>query len=418
MARFRRYLMACAILSSGFVGSALAQERPQPANPREAIRAVEPIADEATHETVKEIKLQSKDGSLRLQTITVAADGRLFGLVAPPKTFNAPTKDVVSEIHVLNAEGEEQAVWTVPFHATSINVGPDGTTFVGGAGRVARFDKKGEPIGEPVELPMIKEALKDTGELKAAAEAQVKRQRDAFANSQKQILEQIKKLESKDEDELTRTEEAQLATFRRVIESQAASKQYYDNLSADTILKTMLGRLQIINGVCSNGKDVFVACGETEGYGYAIWRLDADLKNPKKVLTNVGGCCGQLDIQVHDDGIVVAENTKHRFAKYTRDGEEIFNAGVRGPGIAPGSFGGCCNPMNVRACAGDILTAESEGKVQKFSSSGEFLHVVGNVKITGGCKNVAIGASPDGKTVYFCDQPGSQIFVLKEKASQ
>jgi hypothetical protein len=38
------------------------------------------------------------------------------------------------------------------------------------------------------------------------------------------------------------------------------------------------------------------------------------------------------------------------------------------------------------------------------------------VKISGGCKNVAIGVSKDGNTVFFCDQPGSKIHLLTRKA--
>lgn len=34
------------------------------------------------------------------------------------------------------------------------------------------------------------------------------------------------------------------------------------------------------------------------------------------------------------------------------------------------------------------------------------------MKLTGGCKNVAVAASPEGDQVYFCDLPGSRIIVL------
>ncbi len=61
---------------------------------------------------------------------------------------------------------------------------------------------------------------------------------------------------------------------------------------------------------------------------------------------------------------------------------------------------------------GDILTAESEGFVKKFSSRGKFLGLVGEAKLTGGCKNVAVAISPDNERVYFCDQPGSRVIIL------
>jgi hypothetical protein len=64
---------------------------------------------------------------------------------------------------------------------------------------------------------------------------------------------------------------------------------------------------------------------------------------------------------------------------------------------------------------GDIFTAESEGIIKRFSAKGDFLGQVGHVILTGGCKNVGVGASPDGDRVYFCDQPGSRIIVMSKK---
>ena len=49
------------------------------------------------------------------------------------------------------------------------------------------------------------------------------------------------------------------------------------------------GRLRIINGITISEKDIFIACGETKGYGYAIWRMDHDFKNAKQVLASIGG---------------------------------------------------------------------------------------------------------------------------------
>jgi hypothetical protein len=74
--------------------------------------------------------------------------------------------------------------------------------------------------------------------------------------------------------------------------------------------------------------------------------------------------------------------------------------------------------MNCRITAsGDVYTAESEGVIKKFNSKGEFVALIGTAKLTGGCKNVAVAASPDGDTVYFCDLPGSQIIILKKSTA-
>jgi hypothetical protein len=120
-------------------------------------------------------------------------------------------------------------------------------------------------------------------------------------------------------------------------------------------------------------------------------------------------------VQCCSNDIIVAENTRHRFAKYDRDGKELVTGGKRGKETEPGCFGGCCNPMNVRSCGGDVLTAESEGIIKKFSSTGEFMTIVGTVNISGGCKNVAIAATKDESRIYFCDQPGGKVIILKKK---
>ena len=72
--------------------------------------------------------------------------------------------------------------------------------------------------------------------------------------------------------------------------------------------------------------------------------------------------------------------------------------------------------MNLRAATnGDIFTAESEGIIKRFNEKGDFLAVVGQVRLAGGCKNVAVAANGTGDRVYFCDQPGSRIIILAKK---
>ena len=50
--------------------------------------------------------------------------------------------------------------------------------------------------------------------------------------------------------------------------------------------------------------------------------------------------------------------------------------------------------MNVRVGTnGDIFTAESEGLIKRYSAKGEFLGLVANAPLTGGCKNVAVAVT-------------------------
>lgn len=374
----------------------------------------------ATHKLTQEVKLSGKNGN-SLQTIGVDADGRVLALVAPPRGFSSGQKNVTSTVHILDADGKETGTFTVDFHATAVNAGPDGTIFVAGDGKVAKFDKAGKAVGTPVELPFIADMLKNKDAMKAKAEKQVKDQKDSFTKMVQQYKDRLAKLEEKEKaakekgEEMSKSDATQLKSNRQVIESLKETEKYYDTITVQSVLDGMLGRVKIVNSVSANDKELFLVCGETEGYGYGLWRMDHDLTNSKKIMAGMSGCCGQMDVQCCGGDIVVAENTKHRFARYDRDGKELSTGGKRGKETEPGCFGGCCNPMNVKACGEDVLTAESEGLIKRFGPTGEFKGIVGSVSISGGCKNVAVGSNADASRVYFCDQPGSRVLILAKK---
>ena len=374
----------------------------------------------ASHKLLKEVKLTGKNGN-GLQTLAVDADGRVLALVAPPRGFSGNQKNVTSAVHILDGEGKEVSVLTVDFHASAVNAGPDGTVYLAGDGKLAKFDKKGKAIGEVVELPFIADMLKDKEKMKAKAEKQVKDQKDSFVKMVQQYKDRTAKLEEKEKaakekgEELSKTDVAQLKQNKQILDSFKETEKYYDSMTVESVLEGILGRVKVVNSISANAKDVFLVCGESEGYGFALWRMGVDLKDPKKIMSGMTGCCGQMDVQCCGGDIVVAENTKHRFARYDRDGKELAAGGKRGKETDPGCFGGCCNPMNVKGCGEDVLTAESEGLIKRFGPTGEFKGVVGSVAISGGCKNVAVGANADATRVYFCDQPGSRVLILAQK---
>jgi hypothetical protein len=378
----------------------------------------------ASHSLVKEVKLTGTAGA-NLQTLAVDPEGRVLALVAQPRGFSAAKQGVSSTVFILDRDGKETDKLTVDFHASAVNAAPDGTIYVAGSGKVARFDKKGKSLGDVVELPFIAENLKNPEKMKESAEKQVKSQKESFEKMVKQYKDRLAKLEESEKkakekgEELSKSETTQLKQAKQIMESFKQSEKYYESISVDSILQSMIGRLKIVNSISANDKELYVVCGEMQGYGYSLWRMDLDLKNPKKVMSNLSGCCGQMDVQCCDKDIVIAENTKHRFARYDREGKELAAGGKRGQDSDPSGFGGCCNPMNVKECGGgDILTAESEGIIKRFGPTGEFKGVVGAVPISGGCKNVAIGANADVSRVYFCDQPGSRVLILAKKEAK
>jgi hypothetical protein len=238
--------------------------------------------------------------------------------------------------------------------------------------------------------------------------------------AREQFESTIKKIEGIKEEDRTKSQTRQLQQAKEILKAYEQMEKQEGTRTVDDVLASMTGRVKVINAIAVSENDVFVACGESVGWGYAVWRFDRDLTNPKQIIKGLGGCCGQMDVQVSGGDLIVAENTKHQFHRYDRDGKKSGSFGKRGNDADPECFGSCCNPMNTRCASGsgDIYTAESEGVVKRFSAAGSFIGVAGTVKISGGCKNVAIGVSPDGEHIVFCDQPGSKFYVLKKKADK
>jgi len=386
-------------------------------------KSTSPTTDAAkaipSHEKLADISLKGKDGTT-LQTLCSDTQGRIVALVGQSRQFNSAAKNVVSEIHILSPEGKAVQKWEVNFHAHSINVGPDGTLFVAGDGKVARFDKNGKELGQ-IELPHIAELIKNKEQMKKDAEIQIAQQREQFDKTLKSFTDQKEKLEKKKLEDLTKQEKSQLAQYKQILKSYEQTADYYKKMTVEDVVAQTLSRLKVINGIAVSSKEIFLVCGESKGYGYAIWRMSHEFKEPKQVKTGVRGCCGQMDVQVADSDFLLAENCDYKFGRYDRDGKSIGAWGkgmmaASGKESAPDCFGGCCNPMNLRIDkAGDVYTAESEGIIKRFSAKGDFLGTVAKVSLTGGCKNVALAVSGDGEKVFFCDQPGSKVIILARK---
>jgi hypothetical protein len=173
-------------------------------------------------------------------------------------------------------------------------------------------------------------------------------------------------------------------------------------------------RIGAIPAIATTDKDVFVVA--SVGFSFSVFRLGHDLGSPQEIVRRLRGCCGQMSIAAKDGVLYAAENARHRIVRFNRDGKEL-GAWGRADRVAIEAFGGCCNPMNI--CLGrdgNMYTSESSlGRVKRYTPEGKFLDLVGLTAAGGGCLNVAVAASADGRRVFVLDSETNRICVLVKK---
>lgn len=276
---------------------------------------------------------------------------------------SAAAKDPAACIRVLSPEGKLVATWPAPSTPEAICVAPDGTVYVGGGGQVHKLDAQGKLLAS-VETPVASQAV-------------------ALSK-----------------------EALQKALGRNFSEADAARQREY-----------VARRKRAVTGIAVSGSDLFVACPSVSDFGYAVWRMDRDLKNPVQLVKGLSGCCGQMDIQAKDGKLWVAHNAKHRVECYDREGKLVRSFGRFDRKAADG-FGGCCEPKNLRlASDGNVYAAESGPPVtlKRFSPQGKFGGVVALPEFSSGCVRVTIEVSADCQRFYILE-PGAnaiQVFAAK-----
>src|SRR5207253_6708539 len=143
----------------------------------------------------------------------------------------------------------------------------------------------------------------------------------SMKESKKTIEAMVKKLEDTKPEKLTVLQKSQLEAYREYLKTFDEQVEAIANQKIEDVIASLTTRMRIINAIAPTKGDVFIACGELRGYGYAVWRMDSEFANPEKIITGLSGCCGQMDIQAGTDGVYVAENSKKQVALYSRDGK-------------------------------------------------------------------------------------------------
>lgn len=174
-----------------------------------------------------------------------------------------------------------------------------------------------------------------------------------------------------------------------------------------------------VSGIAVSSQDLFVVLQSPEDFGFSVFRFDRNLRNPKKVLSGLSGCCGQLDIQSYRGELWVAHNGRHKVERYNRDGKMLSSFGKNDRKAADG-FGGCCEPKNIRfASDGTILAAESGPPtvVKRFDLSGKFLGVIATPNIQTGCVRVTVESSKGGGKYFVINSDDGTMHVIAKGAN-
>ena len=384
---------------------------------------VENIDERATHQQETLIQVNGK-GRKDLQVNAFC--------LSPKGNILAACGDGPGEIRVLSADGDFIRSWEVDIKPEAINTAGD-TVLVGGSGKLFRYTLKGRELqsAESPHAAAIKENAKTFRE-QAIANLErmqgygrgIKSQIPVYENFIKQL--EGKKELSKQEEQVLKSIKSRLEQMKEQLAQQEAEgdeeeekKPKFTEKQIQEQVDNMTSRKMRIASISSDGESVYIATYALQGYTFDVWKLNAELSAGKILVSELRGCCGQMDVQACASGIYVAENSRHRVAKFSSDGEQVTTWGKRDRTGVDG-FTSCCNPMNV--CfnrAGEVFTAESNtGRIKRYTADGEFVAYIGDVKLVPGCKNVSIAVSPDNDRVYMLDITRNHIVLMKRKPEE
>lgn len=368
---------------------------------------------EPTHRQVEVLKPMRGNETLTLNSFALDRDGNIVAAVAPQRSMSRGTNPGSPDnprgwLQVYSPERKLLREIPLTFVPTALAIVPGGQYLAAGEGQIFRYDAEGKVLERTSIFTLLNV---DQDKLRKEVVEDHKRDQQQYASSRATQLQamrdQVARLEAKPQAERTARDNARMQSIKAMIQSLSASG---DELSPQRIESMLQYRLRVPS-LSATADGVVMTLARNRGY--EVWRTGLKFENARRIIGDLRGCCGQMDMVTAGERVITAENTKFRVGIYNLEGQiqgtfgERYREGNNG-------FGSCCNPMNVLCCPnGDIITAESSiGHIKRFSSDGKLLAVIGRARIGGGCKHVSLGFDEKRDRYYVQYQDMNQICVM------
>ena len=398
-----------------------------------------------THQHKGTIAIAIGDQNVEIQTFCVDKKGRL--LVAsggtqfvynstPDGNYTMEQVEMPSAIHVFTPDGKEEAIWKIDVTPQALAVGLDNSVYAAGMGKVVRLDETGKVL-KAIEsphmagLPELPPIPAEEEETETAEQKEAKRKRIAEIQKERQVVVQkySEKYQELEKAKKANDADAQLklqAEFDEIIGKEYIPLQ--EELHKLTLTPRVIAlqernaalQARSVKSIGITDKYIFICTPPARGYASEVWRVDTNFANPKVIVKNLSGCCGQMNISVVGDKLVIPENGRFKVHVYDAEGTRIHSWGSDERENATSGWGSCCNPMNIAFDGeGNVLTSEaSVGAIKRFNLDGTFIETVAESRIVPGCKHTPIGMSPDGTKAYMLDITKRNIIVMEKDGAK
>jgi len=212
-------------------------------------------------------------------------------------TGGKPKPKPTNQLIWVDASGAQRQAAPLPFACKGVTVAPDGAVIAVGDDRVVVFSPEGEQLAEAT-APHFQL----TDEERATFEAESAEQHREMLEIRQQQLKQYTAvkdaIEAIPEEERTARQQRELTTAVMVVKSMEESIQRHE-ASPEQWIAGQLASARSIHRVAASRDLLFLVAREPTGYG--VWRCGRDFSSPKKIISGLSGCCGQMDVQVVGD---------------------------------------------------------------------------------------------------------------------